>query len=357
MKIAILSMQKVVNYGSFMQSFALRKTIESLGHECEYLDIENGIQKPGLKRSKLLYLKKFMARFLNLNLFKNLKQHKFLNRRFKDEFFDELGVIEREHSSYDLVVIGSDEVFNFAQPTPWGFTDQLYGNVKQADSVISYAGSFGHTTISDIEKYGVKSEISKAMGSMKAISVRDKNSASIVEELLGVEPVMNVDPVFIYDFSPHLVDIDLNDYIVVYTYPSRIDDDREVSKIVEFAKKENKKLISIGFFFPWCDQVITPHPFEVLSYIKKADYVITDTFHGTIFSIITNRKFGTLIRSTNSQKLTSLLETMKQKGRIINDINMLGSTLKGDIDYEETNGVIEVERARSIEYLKSNMGS
>jgi hypothetical protein len=355
MKIAVLSMQKVVNYGSFMQSFALRKTIESLGHECEYLDVEDGVQLRGLERSKSLYFKKFLERFLNIHMLKNLKQHRRLIKRFQEEFFGELGALERKHSEYDMVVIGSDEVFNFAQPTPWGFTEQLYGKVKEGKNVISYAGSFGHTTISDIEKYDVKTKIRDAMGCMKAISVRDKNSVDIVEGLLEKKPVMNVDPVFLYDFSQHIVDVPEKDYIIIYTYPSRISGKAEIAKIVDFAQKHNKKLISIGFFFPWCDAVIAPHPFEVLSYIKNADYIITDTFHGTIFSIITNRKFGTLIRSTNSQKLTSLLETMKKSERIIRDTNSLEETLMQDIDYSETNDVIQYERERSIKYLKDNL--
>ncbi|MTC74107.1 polysaccharide pyruvyl transferase family protein [Providencia sp. wls1919] len=355
MKVAILSMQKVINYGSFMQSFALRKTIESLGHECEYIDIKNGIQKDGLKRNKKLYFKKFKDRFLNRYALKNLKQHQLLNKRFHEEFFEELGVLKRSYSSYDMVIIGSDEVFNFAQPTPWGFTDQLYGNVKEAKNVISYAGSFGHTTMNDIEKYGVKVEISTAMKSMKDISVRDLNSANIVESLLGTPPLMHVDPVFLYDFNKHLTEIKEKDYIIIYTYPSRISDKNEIEKIVNFAREHNKKLISIGFYFPWCDEVVTPHPFEVLSYIKNSDYVITDTFHGTIFSLIMNKKFGTIIRNTNSQKLTSLLDIMKQSNRIIQDMQLLGPTLTAEIDYTETNKIIMHERARSFDYLKKNL--
>jgi hypothetical protein len=355
MKIAILSMQKVVNYGSFMQSFALRKTIESFGHECEYLDVVPGIHMNGFERSKSLYIKKFIERFMNLHMFKYVKQHRLLSKRFQDEFFVELGVLKRKYDTYDMVVIGSDEVFNFAQPTPWGFTEQLYGKVSEAQNVISYAGSFGHTTMADIEKYGVKGKIKEAMGGMKSISVRDNNSFDIVENLLGAVPTMNVDPVFIYDFSKHMVNISEKDYIVIYTYPSRISGQEEINKIVEFAKKHNKKLISIGFFFPWCDEVVTPHPFEVLSYIKNADYVITDTFHGTIFSIITNSKFVTLIRNTNTQKLTSLLETMKREDRIINDINNLEDIMINDIDYSDTKEVIKAECQLSLNYLKEQL--
>lgn len=355
MKVAILSMQKVVNYGSFMQSFALRKTIESLGHEVEYIDIKNGIQKKGLERSAVLYLRKFIERFANLHFFKILKQHRYLNHRFQTEFFDELGILERKYSEYDVVVIGSDEVFNFAQPTPWGFTDQLYGNVPEANKVISYAGSFGHTTKEKIDKFGVKEEIKAAMSRMTSISVRDTNSVDVVEGLLGCKPSMNVDPVFLYDFSKHLVDIKEENYILVYTYPNRISSQKEIDEIVSFAKENNKKLISIGFYFSWCDEVITPHPFEVLSYFKCADYIITDTFHGSIFSIITNSKFGTLIRDTNSEKLTSLLKTMDKSDRIIDEVDNLSEIMQRDIDYKTTNEIIQLERTRSLDYLRSNI--
>lgn len=348
-------MQRVVNYGSFMQSFALRKTIESLGHECEYLDITPGVQLKGLERSKTLYFKKFVERFLNINFFKIYKQHRKLNSRFKSEFFEELGLNKKKYDFYDIAVIGSDEVFHFAQPTPWGFTKQLYGSIPEASKVISYAGSFSNTRISDIQKYNLESEISNAMSKMSSISVRDKNSVKVVKELLDVNPVMNVDPVFIYDFSQHLVDIDENNYILIYSYPNRISGRDEIDEIVRFAKKFNKKLISIGFYFSWCDKVVTPHPFEVLSYVKNADFVITDTFHGSIFSIITNQKFATLIRKSNNEKLTSLLDTMDKSDRIVNDINMLEDVLTSPINYDNTNKIITVEKERSLDYLKYNL--
>lgn len=355
MKIAILSMQRVVNYGSFMQSFALRKTIESLGHECEYLDITPGVQLKGLERSKTLYFKKFVERFLNINFFKIYKQHRKLNSKFKSEFFEELGLNKKKYDSYDIAVIGSDEVFHFAQPTPWGFTKQLYGSIPEASKVISYAGSFSNTRISDIKQYNLESEISNSMSKMSSISVRDKNSVKVVNELLGVNPVMNVDPVFIYDFSQHLIDIDENNYILIYTYPNRISGRDEIDEIVRFAKKHKKKLISIGFYFSWCDEVVTPHPFEVLSYVKNADFVITDTFHGSIFSIITNQKFATLIRKSNNEKLSSLLDTMDKSDRIVNDIHMLENVLTSPIDYDNTNKIISVEKERSLDYLKANL--
>ena len=176
MKVGILSMQKVMNYGSFLQGFALKKTIEELGHQCEFIDIEQGRVFPELKRSYTFLLKKAVERYMKWDVLTRLRYTCIFQKRFNTEFFNLLGVNTHTITHFDAVVIGSDEVFNFAQRVPWGYTPQLYGKVSNANKVISYAGSFGHTTMQDIEHYGVKDEIKNALFSMAAISVRDKNS-------------------------------------------------------------------------------------------------------------------------------------------------------------------------------------
>ena len=88
---------------------------------------------------------------------------------------------------FDVVFIGSDEVFNCCQKSFWGYTPQLYGRVSQADRVVSYAGSFGHTTYEQLWSAGVTEEIGDTMKKLSAISVRDRNSYEIVERLTGVK--------------------------------------------------------------------------------------------------------------------------------------------------------------------------
>ena len=92
-------------------------------------------------------------------------------------------------------------------------------------------------------------------------------------------------------------------YMIVYTYPERITNVKEITAIKQFARDKGLKLISIGHYFPWCDEVVVPTPFEVLAYFRDADYIVTDTFHGSIFSIKHNKPFGTIIRTMNNQKL------------------------------------------------------
>ena len=75
-------------------------------------------------------------------------------------------------------------------------------------------------------------------------------------------------------------------------------------------------MISIGHYFSWCDEVVIPTPFEVLAYFKGASYIITDTFHGSVFSIKFNKEFCTIVRDMNSNKLVSLLKQFGLENRI-----------------------------------------
>lgn len=359
MKIGILSMQHVRNYGSFLQAYALKKKLEAFGHQCEFIDIEPGITLPGLERSWRYLIGMGIKRYFNWGTVKTLlprrKFTKIYQSRFDNEFLPELGTHKHTFEKYDLVVIGSDEVFNFNQHTSYGFTPQLYGDVKRADKVISYAGSFGTTTLQVIDKYGVREQIAAALSKMAAISVRDTNSLLVVKDLLGKEPFMNIDPVLMFDYHKYAVEPEEKDYIVVYSYPNRIKGKDEIEAIRSFAKAKGKKLISICFYFPWCDETVIPHPFEVLGYMKNADYIFTDTFHGCVMSIKFNKKFAAIVRESNLQKMSSLLDLFGLGERACHDITQIGAVVERDIDYNPVNDLLKKEQIKSIEYLKCNL--
>lgn len=362
MKVGILSMQQVRNYGSFLQAFALKTTLESLGCQCEFIDIEPGTILPGYERNLKYFAKKAFQRYFNwsalrilVTLVKRLKFTKLYHERFDNEFMEELGVHKHTFADYDLVVIGSDEVFNFNQNTFYGFSKQLFGDIKNAKKVISYAGTFGTTTIDVIDKCGVREEIVNAMSKITAISVRDTNSYQVVKNLLGKEPVLNVDPVLIFNYQKYAIEPKEKDYIIVYSYPNRFNGKGEVNAIRQFAKQKNKKLISICFYFPWCNDTVIPHPFEVLGYMKNADYVITDTFHGCVMSIKFNKQFVSFSRESNMQKLTSLLEQFGLSDRICKSPEEIIDRMEVPINYKKVNEITEKEANRSIEYLKTNI--
>lgn len=359
MKIGILSMQHVRNYGSFLQAYALKTTLESFGHQCEFVDIEQGAPLPGLERNLEYLVGMAIKRYFNWSTVKTLlprrKYTKIYQKRFDNEFLPELGIYKHTFEKYDLVVIGSDEVFNFNQHTSYGFTPQLYGDVRNAKKVISYAGSFGTTTIDVIDKFGVRDRLVAAMSKLTAISVRDTNSLSVVKDLLHKDPSFNIDPVLMFDYHKYAKDPKEKDYIVVYSYPNRIKGKDEINAIRSFAKIKGKKLISICFYFPWCDETVIPHPFEVLGYMKNADYIITDTFHGCVMSIKFNKKFAALVRESNMQKMNSLLDQFGLSERACHDITQIGAIVDRDIDYNPVNDLLKKEHIKSIDYLKSNL--
>lgn len=238
-----------------------------------------------------------------------------------------------------------------------GYTPQLYGRVSQAGRVVSYAGSFGHTTYEQLWNAGVTEEIGGTMKKLSAISVRDRNSYEIVERLTGIKPEIHLDPVLIYGYEKEIVERNINIqqlYMVIYSYQGRISDKDEIKKIVEFAKSKGLKLISVFCRYDWCDEAVIPEtPFDVLAWFKKAEYIVTDTFHGTIFSIITHRPFCSLVRDSNEQKLGSLLEQLALGERKIlkGDFQKIGSVLNIPVDYDKVDNVLQEERRRVMEYM------
>ena len=94
----------------------------------------------------------------------------------------------------------------------------------------------------------------------------------------------------------------------------------------------------------------------MLAYIRNADFIITDTFHGTVFSIKYNKQFATLVRPDNTNKLYDLLNRLKKKDRIIKTFDELDELFEQPVDYVETNAIIESEKKHTRQYLENAIG-
>lgn len=373
MKVAILSMQEVKNYGSFLQAWSLKHNIESLGHTCDFINIVPGEQLGEYKQSRFAKIEKLVTRLWGWDFIKRFNTIRKFQGRFANEFLPELGVHQGEVNTnhYDVVVIGSDEVFNCAQKTWFGFSTQLFGEGLNADKVISYAGSFGATDVEKLTAIGKKEKVAELMKQMDAISIRDLNSLKTVEALTGKTPEKHVDPVLVWNYDDSIrlrvESLGFRDlmkqlgekYMIVYTYPGRITDPKEIGAIKAYAKKNGLKLVSVGHYFPWCDNVVVPHPFEVLAIFQRATCIVTDTFHGSVFSLKYNKNFCTIVRGMNNNKLSHLLEQFGLEGRIVNgsagsptEERSIEKILSTPIDYTPVNEQLVKERERSLEYLK-----
>ncbi len=362
MKISILSMQKVVNYGSFMQAYALKAIIEAISSEkVLFIDIENG--KKIVQYTQKNKIKSILISIKNGLFFEKVRDKIYLKKlgtQFNNYFFNILDLKDENNDyNFDLTVIGSDEVFHCCQNTSWGFTKQLFGDVKNASQVISYAGSFGATTSELIEKYGLSFEIAESLKKLKGISVRDNNSYEIIKKLIPQANVeRNLDPVLLYDFSNKVSETSdifpKEKYLVVYSYTGRISNSDEIKAIKEFAKSKRLKIYTIFCRYKWADKTIIPeNPFQLLRWFSKAEYVVSDTFHGTIFSIITHKKFCTLVRESNHEKLSSLLDSFNLKDRMIFNSNEISKKIDNSIDYNFIDEIRKKELEKTRNYLKA----
>lgn len=350
-------MQRIINYGSFLQAYGLKKTIESIdkSNKVEFIDykFEKSIIK---KTNKDTLFYKIISHY-NVPLYlNNKKYHNVLSKKYK-EFLKMINISEKNYNkNIDTLVIGSDEVFNCLQPYPVGYSRNLFGYEYEKKKVISYAACFGHTSLPALKEYKIDKEIGKMLKKFNAISVRDENSYKIVKELTGKNPELNLDPVLISNYDEELKENAINEknYILIYVYPNRLNK-KEQKYIKKFVKKYNKKIISIGSYQKIADKSIIANPFEVLNYFKNADYVITDTFHGTVFSIKMNTKFCTIIRKSNYNKLSFLLQKLKQEDRMVKELDDIEKLYNKEIDFKESNKVIENETRKSIKYLKENI--
>lgn len=369
-KVGILSMQRIKNYGSFLQAYALKNIIQSLGHEVEFVDYHIG--NPVIVDEEANGLKRKIKKGLDVLKYDAKISHKlgYINhkRNFGKKYFPLLELTDKPNynPNLDVLVIGSDEVFNCIQKNAnVGYSLELFGKNNNAKKVITYAASFGNTTLNKLKKYKKDKEIGELLSKIDTISVRDDNSGEIVEKLTNKKVVYNLDPVLIYDYMndcKNIPKLDIQEkYMIVYAYNGRIT--KEESKwIKEYAKEKGYKIYSIGGAQKCADKFIDCSPFKVLAYFKNAECIITDTFHGSIFSIITNKNFVTLVRKSvgnnygNEEKLTDLLNRLGLKDRITYDIKKSEEILNKRIDYNKVNNILEKERKKTYNFLKNLRG-
>ncbi|MES9940605.1 MAG: polysaccharide pyruvyl transferase family protein [Candidatus Thiodiazotropha sp. 6PLUC2] len=371
MKVKILSMQKVINYGSFMQAYALKKIIESYGHNVEFCDFKSGSSRHRGEKvtpiTKLEKLKKLPSYIISP---KSYVSKKIFNRKklkcFHKTIWPLLNIDDNVNLDYksDLFVIGSDEVFNYTQNHAFGYVPAFFGYDNNSNVIISYAASAGYTDILDIEKDGMIEEIKIGFRNFDMISVRDQNTYEIVKHFTNKVPTMVLDPTLLYDFTEHNYDepdIAKNGkYLLVYAYTDRLDSKEDIKLVKSYAKKRGLKIVSAGFFHEWCDYNLVLKPFELLSLFKYAEGVITDTFHGTIFSIINKRPFLSLLRyqnkrGSNSNKLKFLLKQLGLESRVYNNKDDFEIQLNKSIQYDKVDNCLEELRKTSNQYLSDSL--
>ena len=222
---------------------------------------------------------------------------------------------------------------------------------NQAKQTVSYAACFGATTLDDLKRLGVRQKAGSLLREFSRVSVRDQNSYDIVKELTGKEPELHIAPVLLHSFSEiELTRPEPFDYILVYAYNNRLSA-QEAEQIRRFADKTGKRLLCVNNYQDFCEEKRVASPLKVLSYFRYADYVVTDTFHGSVLSIKYNRPFSAFIRASNRQKMSFLLNQFGLLSRGIDNPEQLGVVLESPIEYQPVNTTLHKEQEKAMQYL------
>lgn len=351
MKIGILTYYGVHNHGAVLQANALKSVLEAQGHEVKFLTFDRSYEYISAEQTKkykisvasIGYYVKYLTQKGADNIVYNLEKSKTL-KEYRQTHFD----LSTPYDQFDgdAIVTGSDEVFSLEI----GYNPILYGLGLKCNKILSYAASFGPTKITDIDRLGKREPIAEGLNSMAAISVRDQNSQSVVKELIGKEMPLVCDPVILYGYRKEIGKKHDSEYILVYAYDGRMNDPYEVQKIKAFAKAQNKKLYSVGYHHKWCDKNVNVSPDQLLKSINNASFVITDTFHGSVMSIICNTPMAVKLRD-NSNKLRYLMSEYGLEDQIVEDFGDLDRAASNKIDFDEVNQKVLERRKFSMNYL------
>jgi len=357
-RIGILSMQRVVNFGSVLQAWSLREMIRAAaGVQAVFLDIQD---KPALEslednvsardyEAPAVYSRSILQRGKRWIITRLSGYNKGLIRRFMRE---ELRLDDvREEQDFDHVVIGSDEVFNHAK----GIRLQLHGEVEGARRVITYAASCGSAKPEHVREEDSQ-RVRQAMRRFEAISVRDAGTKAYAEAFYDGPMDHHMDPVLMGPLHARRPGkVWLKKYLLVYAYGQRIRTAEEIGAIRAFAREKSLTIVAMGGSQFWCDLYIPAAPMRMLDWFAHADYVVTDTFHGAIFSVVDRRRFAVIIRESNRNKLTSLLADLTLSARQVPDVAQLSAVLDTEIDYAQVESLLKKERIRAMDYLKEQL--
>jgi len=228
----------------------------------------------------------------------------------------------------------------------------FWGSQFHPTRVISYAASIGFSKKEDLEKVDfVRSSLEK----MAAVSVRDEASQALLQPYCDKDIHLVCDPTYLIgreDYDAIAKPTDLKKFIFLYHYGNLPTADREALQAI--AKSENLKIVTFGRDNTWCDLNLPYDPLLFLSIYDKADYIITNTFHGTVFSTIYEKRFAVV--KTDKQKVLNVLKMCGLSDKMTETAADYDSILHSEFDYEMTRQNIARERMNSLQYLSQALG-
>lgn len=374
MKIGILTLPLHINYGGILQAYALQTVLERMGHDVVvyqkdilYYKHQLPLWKYPFSFGKRLLKKVFVDKRMPLNIEKKRIQEEPIIRQHLNQFIkNRIHSVKIEKpkdidlSSVDCIIVGSDQIW---RPVHLMFLYKSHVQESFLDFAkdwkgkrIAYAASFG------VDKWEFSSEdtsICKELAKLfDAISVREDSGVQLCKDYLGIKADLVLDPTLLLQQTDY---IKLIKETRVENYKGKLfgyilDKTPEKIALVEKIAKEMRLQpfyvdLSFGDIKDSVEQRILPSVEQWLTYFYDAEYVVTDSFHGCVFSIIFNKRFVTIGNEERGMsRFKSLLSLLGLESRLFANLSDVDTAILIDekTDYEMR---LSLLRQKSMKFL------
>lgn len=375
MKIAILTQPLRTNYGGIMQAYALQKVLNDMGHEVTTINRQS--DKRNIVVRALLRLKPIIYKLLDKNIYRRLtpKEQEYVFEgmiSFLDKYINRSQPIDSNKKlinhfrkeAYDMVVVGSDQVWRPSYSANiYNYFLDFKTSVGSELKAISYAASFG------VDKWEFNSLQTKKCRNLidgfSGVSVRENDAINLCKENLGVKAEVVLDPTMLLDRTVYMElcgGSGSSGGKGVLTYI--LDQNASKSKLI----KDISSNLSLPVFSCQPERSLSDGRGKTLSEYKypsveawlksfiDADYIITDSFHGCVFSLIFNKPFLAIANPQRGiSRFTSLLNNLGLIDRLIllDDIDFKVK-MSNKIDWNHVNNRLRDEKENSLNFLKNS---
>lgn len=358
MKIGIVTLPLGGNFGGILQNYALQQVLVKMGHAPITFNVQT--------YDWLYYLKA-----LALSIFQGLKtgevqfpvtptrllrkQKKM--RQFIRQYIEITDVIKKysmnevEKNDISAIIVGSDQVWRASYNK--NINDRFLGFVTDANiRCIAYAASFGTSLweVNELEKDKCKRNIKN----FRAVSVREFEGVEICKKELDIDASFVLDPTLLVEQKDYLnlcMDIQAHDVgkkIFAYLL------DLSNEKVAILQSVASRMGLELDIMSSDSKLESTLGPKEWMAKIRDARYIITDSYHGTVFSLIFNKNFCTILNSKRGlSRFSTLFKTFDLEDRFITSYSELKTfDFSSEIDYYSVNKILAKRKNESLSFLK-----
>lgn len=356
-KALIVTFHCVPNYGASLQVLALQKTLSKYCDSVKILDYRPRAVTEPYKLIKTNSFKSILLSLYNLriNFRRDANFKKFYDQYYQMSLERYTEVVTSQESDY--VFLGSDQIWN---PRITGGYDKVYfGGFSTIENskTISYAASIGVSSLNEEE---IK-QLELLIGQVDYVSVREEKASEIINTITDKPVEVVLDPTLLLE-KEEWDRIKKNrtnhgSYLLIYNlanYPETEEIAYMVSKkmnleIIEIttsnkkplSKKKHKIIRDVG-------------PDEFIGLVSSAEFIVTDSYHGTIFSLIYHKPFYTIPNKTKGSRMVELLDRIGLNNRLIKSTDNFKVSSK--MDYKKVDEAIYREKIKSLEFIKKSLG-